>query len=364
MVGVTLTNGLRFGVCVDDAWRYMGFNPPPSIVIPHIFLVPSISTRIRIKEAVGRLHFPRKKINLSLVKSLARTLKESGIDYVRFWLQWNFVQPELPAFDASPRYNWTMVDTFISVLKQAGIELLPVVGCGYQRMLPRGVDPTRNLAFYVKAIHESTREIVRRYKGLIRTWQIENEPNWWFAHYVAGWRKGVIWIDPQASKFREMLLSSLRDAVLTEDCNAQVMINLEIDRSIRNLSSYARYCDLIGLDYYPNYSHARPVDASSLIPKAKKVFEETGRRVMVCETGYPSGPSLLGYSKALQAIYIEKLREAVSDEPLIEAVSIWRLSDSEWKSFPWHENHFGLVEADGTPKPSWHAFLAWIKKAS
>jgi len=339
----------------------MGLNPPLSTVIPHILLVRSTSRRLRIKEVVGKLHFSRKKIDLSSVNSLAKTLKESGIDYVRFWLQWNFIQPELQAFNPSPRYSWSMVDTFLSVLKQAGIELLPVVGCGYQRMLPEGVDPTRNPAAYIKAIHESTREIVGRYKGLIKTWQIENEPNWWFAHYVAGWRKGVIWIAPKASKFRETLLSSLRDAVLAEDGNAQVIINLEVDRAIKNLSFYARYCDLIGLDYYPNYSHAKPVYASSLIPKAKKVFEETGKRVMVFETGYPSGPSQLGYSKALQALYIKRLREAVGNEPLIKAVSIWRLSDSEWKSFPEHENHFGLIDADGTPKPSWHAYLDWIK---
>ncbi|MBS7655413.1 glycosyl hydrolase 53 family protein [Candidatus Bathyarchaeota archaeon] len=348
---------IKLGVCIDDVWRYIGVKPPPSIIIPHVFFSSLIFKKASILE---KIHLPHKKADLNSIDSLAKTLSKAGVKFVRFWLQWNFIQPTLSAFNDSSKYTWVKLDQFINALKQAGIELLPVVGCGYQRMLPNElVDPTKNAVEYIKRVYESTREIVGRYKNLIKIWQIENEPNWWFAHYAAGWRKGLVWFN---SKFKQMLLSSLKDAVTSEDKNAQIVINLEVDRRVKDLSFYGKYCDIIGLDYYPNYSHAKPIDVSNLIPKAKNILEEAGKRIIVCETGYPSAPSILGYSKMLQAIYIKKLQEALNDESLIEAVFIWRLSDSKWRSFPEHENHFGLIEVDGTPKPSWYAYLSWIKK--
>jgi hypothetical protein len=349
---------IKLGVCIDDVWRYISLKPPQSIILPHILSRPSKP----LEKFMSKIHFPYKRVEIASVNSLAKTLSKAGVSLVRFWLQWNFIQPKIVS-NSSSKYSWDKLDAFINALTQAGIKLLPVVACGYQRMLPESIDPTKNPNEYIKAVYESTREIVHRYKNLIKIWQIENEPNWWFAHYAAGWRKGLIWIDPvKGLRFKQMLLSSLKEAVKNEDGGAQIVINLEVDRKIKDLSFYAQYCDIIGLDYYPNYSHAKPIDVSTLIPKAKKIFEETGKEIIVCETGYPSGPSWLGYNKTLQAVYIKKLEETLINEDLIKCVFIWRLSDSEWRSFPEHENHFGLIEADGTPKPSWHTYLNWIKK--
>jgi hypothetical protein len=58
---------------------------------------------------------------------------------------------------------------------------------------------------------------------------------------------------------------------------------------------------------------------------------------------------------------VEKLLESAAVLPFIEAVSIWRLSDSEWRSFPEQENYFGLIRADGVPKPSWRTYIGQIK---
>jgi len=350
---------LRFGICIDDVWRYLNLNPPRSILIPHLFSASSIP-RVRSVKSGGRPQKQVEEVDLDSALSLARTLRNAGIGYVRFWLQWNFIQPTIQGFSSSS-YNWSRMDAFMEALKDGELEVIPVIGCGYQRMLPEGVDLEVNPSAYVKAVYELTREVVHRYKGFVKIWQIENEPNWWFAHYAAGWRRGVVWIDPEA-KFRRALLKSLRDAVYAEDESASVMVNLEVDRSLRDLPFYAKFCDILGLDYYPNYSHAKPVEASGLIPKAEKIFHETGKRLMVCETGYPSGPRIMGYSERLQALYVKKLMEAVADLSFIEAVSIWRLSDSEWRSFPEQENHFGLIRANGVPKPSWKTYLDYIEK--
>ncbi|MGC8848919.1 MAG: hypothetical protein ACP5QI_00395 [Candidatus Bathyarchaeia archaeon] len=311
-------------------------------------------------EASAGLGETVERVDLGSASSLARALRNVGVSFVRFWLQWNFVQPRLQGF-RSCTYEWSRMDSFMKALKDGGLEVIPVIGCGYERMLPEGVDPDENPSAYVEAVHEAARMVVHRYRGLVDVWQIENEPNWWFAHYAAGWRRGAVWIDLEA-RFRRALLKSLRDAVYAEDGSASVMVNLEVDRALKDLPFYAEFCDILGLDYYPNYSHAKPVEASSLIPKAKKVLRETGRRLMICETGYPSGPRIMGYSEELQALYVERLLETVASLPFIEAVSIWRLSDSEWRSFPDQENYFGLIGADGVPKPSWQTYIDSIKR--
>ncbi|MEM4245800.1 MAG: hypothetical protein QW390_00725 [Candidatus Bathyarchaeia archaeon] len=357
-----MTWRVRLGICIEDAWRYMGLSPPPSIRIPHILKVQTSSRASRIKEALEKIRPHRRIASLDSATGLAELLKESGIRRLRFWLQWSFIQPKLTLQSAEPRYDWLAMDDFVKTLKGSGIKLFPVVGCGYQRMLPQGVYPAADPDSYIRAVSEFTREAVARYKRVVDMWQIENEPNWWFAHYLAGWRSGHVWIGYRP-KFRKALISSLSEAVSAEDGNALTVINLEADRSLRDLDFYARYCDVLGLDYYPNYSHARPVDASGLVPKARKVSEETGKRVIVCETGYPSGPALLGFDQTLQSLYIERLREALRGESVVEELYVWRLSDPGWKSFPDHENHFGLLDGEGKPKRSWWPFISWVKEA-
>jgi hypothetical protein len=46
----------------------------------------------------------------------------------------------------------------------------------------------------------------------------------------------------------------------------------------------------------------------------------------------------------------------------VTGIGIWRYIDTAWRSFPPQENHFGLFDNKGNPKPAWIEFSNVIKE--
>ncbi len=244
-------------------------------------------------------------------------------------------------------------------MSEEGIEIVAVIGNGYTRFLPERVN-LDNPNDYIQRLRSASTAIVRRYKDEIKTWQIENEPNWWLEHYATHWRSGGVWLEPG---IQEDVLGTLHDVVRQEDPSATIVVNLEADNRKTDWKFYAKYCDVLGLDFYPNYVHPEPVDASE-VKFASQVKRESGLPVFVAETGYPSGPSMFGYSEQKQCDYVKSACESSYTCDDICALSIWRYSDSYWRSFPEQENYFGLLTKEGDPKPAWLEYHNQIKERS
>jgi hypothetical protein len=83
---------------------------------------------------------------------------------------------------------------------------------------------------------------------------------------------------------------------------------------------------------------------------------------VISETGYPSGPGFLGYSTQRQAEYVENASREAYAFPNVTGIGIWRYIDTAWRSFPPQENHFGLFDKKGMPKPAWAAYSKVIKE--
>src|SRR5881396_1535679 len=108
-------------------------------------------------------------------------------------------------------------------------------------------------------------------------------------------------------------------------------------------------------------SPPHPID-TRVLKFGDEVAKALGKPVMVSETGYPSGPSVLGYSPDRQSEYVEgSTRQAYSLDG-VTGIGIWRYVDTSWRSFPPQENHFGLFDNRGSPKPAWAAYLRVIKE--
>lgn len=351
-----------FGINLDDTWRYAGAQEPKSIIFPHLL---SLSLKERkdfeqVEEATIAYHhqaIPQEESDRASL-ALADSLQSIGADFVRCWFPWRYFEPE-PVAEAALNslleegYEKWPTDVLVKALKDVGIEVLPVLACGYQRMLPRGLGPDAGPEDYLRRVRVHARVLVKHYRGTIRTWQIENEPNWWVMHEAGGWRSGASWMEGNA--FREDLLGTLNQAVHEEDSDARTMVNLEADEGKLDASKYVKFCDVIGLDFYPNYRASEPVDPS-VIKRAQGVARELGKPVMIAETGYPSGPTVLGYTKEKQAEYVGKaIREAYSLDG-VTGIGIWRYLDTSWRSFPPQENHFGLVDEKEGPKNAWYTF--------
>ncbi len=360
--------GFSFGINLDDPWRYAGAQEPRSIIFPHLL---SLSLRERggferTEEATIALHhqpIPQDEADRASL-ALADSLKSIGADFVRCWFPWRFFEPvPLPlgtlgsALDAGYE-KWPM-DGLVKALKAQGISVLPVLACGYSRFLPAGLSPDAGPDEYLKRAQLHARLLVRHYRGDISTWQIENEPDWWAMHEAGGWRSGASWLE--GSGFRDALLRTLNDAVHLEDPRASTMVNLEADEGRLDVAEYAKFCDVLGLDFYPNYKSSEPVDAS-VVRRARDFARVAEKPVMIAETGYPSGPSVLGYSKEKQADYVcQALKEAHSLDGVI-GIGIWRYLDTSWTSFPPQENHFGLIDEKAGPKDAWYAYGRVLKE--
>ena len=363
-----LTRRFSFGINLDDTWRYCGVEEPKSIIFPHLL---SLSLRERggfekVEEATIASHhqqIPKDEADRASL-ALADTLKSIGADFVRCWFNWRFFEPRpLPLdamrSDADGVYDKWPTDGLVRALGAQGISIVPVLACGYQRMLPEGLNPDIGTEEYLERAYLHAKRLVRHYGGAIGAWQIENEPNWWVMHEAGGWRTGASW--REGKDFRDELLKTLNAAVHEENPRAITMVNLEGDGEKLDAAEYTKYCDVVGLDFYPNYKAAEPVDAS-VIKKADRVAAMVEKPVVVAETGYPSGPSVLGYSKARQADYVaQALREAYSADR-VTGVGIWRYLDTSWDSFPPQENHFGLIDEKEGPKEAWYGYGRTVKE--
>ena len=353
---------------LDDPWRYSGIAPPRSIIIPHLLSVGLPEGKI-LDEADDREirehgETEPKTVAGRAVLALAEKLVQASIDFVRCWFPWKYFEPfpmpesELDQLLERSYSRWPL-DDLVNTLTSRGVDVIPVVGCGYHRMLPEGLEPDTNRTLYLRRASIHARLLARHYMDRVKCWQIENEPNWWTEHEAGGWRSGLSWI--QERGFRKKLLQTLNSAVHTEDPRANTIVNLESDAKVLAPGPYASICDVLGLDFYPNYKTAHPVNPG-VLKLADQVAKALQKPVMISETGYPSGPSFLGYSADRQAMYTEyACREAYALDS-VTGIGIWRYTDTSWRSFPPQENHFGLFDKKGNPKPAWGAFQAAIKE--
>ena len=363
-----LKERFSFGINLDDPWRYTGIPPPKSIIIPHLLSV-SLPEGRALDEAddleirAHREREPRTSAGRAAL-ALAEILVDAKIDFVRCWFPWKYFEPSPVPESALDQllnrsYSQWPMDELVNALTNKGIAVVPVVACGYQRMLPQGVEPDPNKSLYLKRALIHTRLLVRHFMDRVKAWQIENEPNWWAEHEAGGWRSGLAWVEDH--DFRMKLLATLNTAVHNEDSTASTIINLEADAKTLAPEPYSSLCDILGLDFYPNYKSARPVNPG-VVKLADQVGKVLQKPLMISETGYPSGPSFLGYSTDRQAEYVEQASREAFAHQNVTGIGIWRYIDTTWRSFPPQENHFGLFDKRGSPKLAWGAYSRVIKE--
>jgi hypothetical protein len=356
----------NFGVNIDDMWRYAGLPDPPSTIIPFLltekthngrFSLPSEDSKTaekhRNRDFTDSLVLEENKHDTKkLAVELAKFLKRSGIDYVRCWFPWNFFEPTIGS-----KYRFPL-DIFVNEMNEADIGIIAVIGDGYDRFLPKKVQ-TGDLDAYNKRLIRASTEIVRHYKDKVKVWQIENEPDWWKAHVMAGWRSGMIWLREEN---QEPMLSSLSEMVRNECPKSTIVINIASSGPNVKWDMYAKYCDIIGVDPYPSYIRPDMTDVSEIASVSREANKATGLPIYIIETGYPTGPNLLGFNEKNQSKYVASACKYATSNDEVKGLGMYRFSDSYWKSFPTQENYFGLLTIQGEPKPGWKEYVRQIKR--
>src|SRR5438034_4453982 len=197
-----LRKRFSFGLNLDDSWRYSGVIPPKSIIIPHLLSVSlpegKILDEADDREIRGHGEVEPRTVAGRAVAALSDNLAEAKVDFVRCWFPWKYFEP-FPVEESALEqlldrsYSQWPLDDLVNTLTSKGVDVVPVVACGYQRMLPQGLEPDPNRTLYLKRASIHTRLLVRHWKSQVKCWQIENEPNWWSEHEAGGWRSGLSW---------------------------------------------------------------------------------------------------------------------------------------------------------------------------
>lgn len=185
------TRRFHSGLNIDDTWRYAGLAEPKSVIIPYLF-----SLRIQEGTVLDRADYAIKRrygiIDPTMTAEKATTALADDVayvktDFIRCWFNWRFFEPSPVPEDTldtllESSYDRWPLDFLVNTLVERGIEIAPVIGCGYERMLPQGLNVDKGRALYLKRLAIHVRLLIRRYRGKIKHWQIENEPNWWRMH--------------------------------------------------------------------------------------------------------------------------------------------------------------------------------------
>lgn len=134
-------------------------------------------------------------------------MRELGAVWLRLNVMWANIEK------TEGQYDWSYFDTVVRRAREAGIELLINVrgytGAGWPGYVRElyVADRAEKLAAYERFL----RELVRRYKGQIRYWQIENEVEW------QDWWRGTM--DEYV-----LVLGAAYRTIKNEDTTSQVLI--------------------------------------------------------------------------------------------------------------------------------------------
>ncbi len=280
----------------------------------------------------------------------------AGIRWLRVaGTEWSRVEPRRGQFD------WRAADRLINLAHDLGYGVLaplaytPEWASGAPEHLPAGIRikaPPRDLRdweAYVEAV-------VSRYKGRVRYWQVWNEPD------LAGFWQGT------PRQYAELLAVTYR-AVKKIDPDAYVVFGgLALGGTPGQLNS--RFLEeVLGDPEYPGAAHFDIADFHHYGSKAeaqrrynyiKSVLEGFGvggRPIWVTEVGYSSdagaGPDHYRGGESDQAEYLRTM------VPFLLGLGVSRVfwfdlyDDRTAGSRFWH---YGLVRADGTPKPALDAY--------
>jgi hypothetical protein len=244
-------------------------------------------------------------------------------------------------------WDWDKCDSVVNAYLEHGIDLLAIL-C-YDSAWSHDHSPAtpEMRADYC----EYARQMVRRYGARVPYWEIWNEPN--LAEF---WHPA-----PDLQNYID-LLRDAHAAIKGASPEAQVVgvctsgVPLDFILPILDAGGGA-WMDILSV--HP-YQVQRPTNFSPQLPhgQVRRLRDELDRRglwnlpIWITEEGWPT---IAGNHLARQARYVTEFYTAMLASGLVQRIHWFNLTD-------WGQpdlvsgGHFGLVEIDGTPKPSYAAY--------
>ncbi len=262
------------------------------------------------------------------MRELAQMAQRAGVKWTREEIQWHATEP------ARGQYKWDFYDDLVQAANEHGINVYGLLAYwsewAYQE----------KIAYTEKGVEEYAKwaaEVVRRYKGRIRHWEIWNEPNIFF------------WSGP-----KELYLSLLKkayEAIKKEDPEAQVLgcSTAGIDTAfIQKVLDGGAPFDILTIHPYRGL-----LDERGFIDELKRTQQQVGGRpVWITEMGWPTA---IGHvSERQQAGLVARTYLSALASGAVGSVSWYDFRDDGDNPF-YNEHRFGLLRRDLRPKAGYRA---------
>jgi hypothetical protein len=281
----------------------------------------------------------------------------AGIGWVRIDFVWAYVEP------VKDRYDWRIYDAIAAAARERGLEVYatiaygPVWATGGPELIGVPNDPEEWAQFCFLA--------AKRYRGKIRYWGMWNEPN--LDHFWAGSRQQYI----------DIILKPGADAIHAANPDAKVggpdLAHLTSGDSdwyrwlYDTLRQAGDKLDFVTHHIYDSDSHrdvTEKLEASTLFgnkpdlwdavtPSVKEVLKAAGwwgKPFWLTETGWESGGGESKQADELRGLF-DDWTTGRSGRDWVQKIFVYEIQDPAGGGSTW-----GLLRADGTPKPGWFAY--------
>jgi hypothetical protein len=258
------------------------------------------------------------------MERIAISARVAGVKWTREEFNWGRLEPSKGNIDFS------FYDKMVETAHRHGISVYALFGYWAPWTKAYEEEGFRDYC-------ETLRALVRRYKGVIKHWEIYNEPNIFF------------WSGPRERY--PALLKMAYDAVKAEDPDAQVLgcSTAGIDtRFIQMCLDAGAPFDVLTIHPYRGALHE-----DSFMAELRAAQQQVGGRpVWITEMGWPTIPG--NVTERQQATLLARAYLSAVGSGACRNMSWYNFKNDGWNPY-YNEDNFGIQQNDLTPKPAYRA---------
>jgi hypothetical protein len=314
--------------------------------------------------------YPEETRSLSAAREDLKAAQAAGAEVLRIAFGWDAIEPE------RGRYDWSFWDDFVRMADEMKIKLIPYVCYTPQwAASDQGEDSWRSPPRDPEDFARFMAVIVSRYKHVIRSWELWNEPD-----------NRAYWLGTR-EQFAALVQAGSR-AVRATDPRATIVLGgiageTDFLEELFRRDHIAPAVDVVNLHSYFETWHPDPIETlPSYIDHAAEIVRDYGERepLWMVETGYSSLGGRIEVSDVYRAHFRDEhtddaqavalartlvLSFATGELPLVAWYRINDLPTTEAVIGDDNNRHLGIRTVTGSGKPALATFALltrWFKQ--
>ncbi len=279
-----------------------------------------------------------------------RKMADNGVTWISVDFAWKRIEPSRDA-----QYDFRYFDMLTREAARNHIQIIGRLANGYNTPA-RAVSPEWTAALspndYLASMDRYARAVVQRYGQTVKYWAMENELNIDYLHVWLGWRAHA-WNPEVKDRIVEVLNRAIHESAPDTHSILTISTFPPYESYLKHITARVNY-DIMGLYSYPaNFLPISRGFENSTCHSATVARQNNGNRPVIwIETGYQTTGSIR--TPQQQAQYVSSVARAALRSGM-RGVFIYEYLDNPQEKLT-REQHFGLLQADRTPKPAWTTY--------